>query len=86
MAMNRTLCVFTRWRFSIAVVLALFALSAAGCSPDETTAPPKGTTAPAPPAPPTEAPPKTKGGAPKLDTTSRRAHQKEQRAQTEKTP
>jgi hypothetical protein len=64
-------------------VLALFALSASGCGPDETTAAPKGTTAPAPP---TETPPKTKGGAPKLDTTSRRAHQKEQRAQTEKTP
>jgi hypothetical protein len=86
MTMNRTLSVFTRWRFSIAVVLALFALSAAGCGPTETPAPPKETAAPkeTTASTPTETTPKTKGGAPKSDTTSRRELQRQRAAERAK--
>jgi hypothetical protein len=66
------------WPSAIGSVL--LALSAAGCGPTEAPAPPSGTPASAP----AEATAKTKGGAPKRDTTSRRELQKQRAAERAK--
>jgi len=72
--------IFSRRRWLNAIGSVLLGLAAAGCGPTETPAPPSGTPAPAP----TETTPKTKGGAPKPDTTSRHELQKQRAAERAK--
>ncbi|MGP0063996.1 MAG: hypothetical protein ACLQGP_10420 [Isosphaeraceae bacterium] len=80
--MTGTLSILGRGRWASMIGAALLAVSVAGCGPTETPPPSSGTPAPAPTETTPEA--KTKGGAPKADTTSRRELQKKRAAERAK--